>query len=107
MSGYDKLYDVDWYDADKTNFELKTEEEFRGLSLVAFADNFKGKTITLKADMDLKDEAWLPIGPSGMAFAGTFDGGNHIIANMKFTRFAHSKEINGDKIFSAAKPLKK
>ena len=82
LSGYDKLYDVDWYDADKTNFELKTEEEFRGLSLIAFADNFKGKTITLKADMDLEEEAWLPIGPSGMAFAGTFDGQMHTIEGM-------------------------
>jgi len=74
LLGYSKLFDLEWYDADASKFELKTEKELRGLALISATDDFNGKTITLEEDMDLKDKDWLPIGSSFTAFAGTFDG---------------------------------
>lgn len=52
---------------------------------------FSGKTVSLKADIDLAGIAWTPIGnvsayPS-QSFAGIFDGENHVISNMKTSDF--------------------
>ncbi|MCM1067843.1 MAG: hypothetical protein NC418_09760 [Muribaculaceae bacterium] len=49
-------------------------------------DNFKGKTVLLMADLDLKGIAWTPIGnvlayPS-VSFNGIFDGRGHTISNL-------------------------
>ena len=47
---------------------------------------FTGKTVTLSSDIDLKDEAWTPIGldaDSPNKFNGTFDGQGHTIKNLK------------------------
>ncbi len=61
--------------------------------LKAFRDNvnagntFAGKTIELMDNIDLSSvENWVPIGnESGKAFAGTFDGNNKTISNLKIT----------------------
>ncbi|MBS6459713.1 MAG: right-handed parallel beta-helix repeat-containing protein [Alistipes sp.] len=45
-------------------------------------DNFKGKTITLTADIDLENAEWTPIGSKANPFAGKFDGGNRTISNL-------------------------
>ena len=65
--------------------------------LAAFRDKvngnitFAGCTVTLKADLDLSDMGtWIPIGEgnaggaskNGGFFAGTFEGGNYLIANV-------------------------
>ncbi len=65
--------------------------------LAAFRDKvnstvtFAGCTVTLTADLDLSDMGtWIPIGEgnaggaskNGGFFAGTFEGGNHLIANL-------------------------
>ena len=43
---------------------------------------FSGKTVTLHSNIDLKGEAWTPIGTSSNIFKGTFDGQNHTIKNL-------------------------
>ena len=45
-------------------------------------DNFKGKTITLTADIDLENAEWTPIGSDANPFAGKFDGGSRTISNL-------------------------
>ena len=48
--------------------------------------DYSGMTITLKDDIDLKNENWTPIGLNTDApkkFRGTFDGNSHVIRNLK------------------------
>ena len=45
-------------------------------------DTFEGKTVKLAADLDLKNEQWMPIG-YWQTFNGTFDGQNHTISNLR------------------------
>ena len=44
---------------------------------------FSGMQIKLSNDIDLKSEEWMPIGRSGKAFQGTFDGCGYTISNLK------------------------
>ncbi len=46
-------------------------------------NTFSGKTVVLDADIDLKNEAWTPIGNVTNNFMGKFDGQNHTIKNLK------------------------
>ena len=43
---------------------------------------YKGKTVVLGADIDLKNEEWTPIGNSTTSFQGTFDGNGKTISNL-------------------------
>ncbi len=43
---------------------------------------FSGQTVVLTSDVDLQGVEWTPIGTDN-TIAGTFDGGNHIISNLK------------------------
>ncbi len=56
-------------------------------------NNFKGKVVTLTADVDLSDEIlWSPVAnKSANAFEGTFDGGGHVIKNL----FSMTKGVFG------------
>ena len=47
-------------------------------------EDFSGKTVELTADIDLGGEGseWTPIGSSSSAFAGIFDGNNHVISGI-------------------------
>ncbi|MGM9812539.1 MAG: DUF6562 domain-containing protein, partial [Muribaculaceae bacterium] len=48
------------------------------------ASSYTGKTVKLTADIDLNNAAWTSIGQTGHGqFAGTFDGDNHTISNLK------------------------
>ena len=78
------------------NYEIQTKE-----GLLQFAKNvndnnnsYAGKKVVLIADIDLAGVEWQPIGnvndyPS-KTFAGTFDGQNHMISNLK----ADNKDVN-------------
>ena len=44
---------------------------------------FSGTNVALGADIDLNNETWTPIGMSGKAFQGNFDGNGHKISNLK------------------------
>ncbi len=63
--------------------------------LAAFAqsvnegNNYLNHTVTLEADMDLNHLEWTPIGTATNAFWGNFDGGDHIINNLKITSGAN------------------
>lgn len=79
-----------------TKFTIKRTLDIHDLAdLKQFRDNvnaesdskdYSGMTITLKDDIDLKNENWTPIGLNADApkkFKGTFDGGSHTIKNLK------------------------
>lgn len=96
---------IDWYtaDPDATEFVIDTVDELAGLAAIVngtatapvityaansattIQDSFKGKTITLGANIDLANSPWTPIGNSTNKFQGTFDGGNYTISNLKVT----------------------
>ncbi|MCL2182836.1 MAG: hypothetical protein FWB85_05130 [Chitinispirillia bacterium] len=76
----------------ETNFTLSTADELLGLATLVNRkkDDFSGKTITLKGDIDLsRYEDWVPIGvfadDEHKKFSGTFDGAGHIISNLTIT----------------------
>ncbi len=46
-------------------------------------NDYAGKTVYLKNDIDLSNATWTPIGNLSNPFKGTFDGDNHIISNLK------------------------
>ena len=45
-------------------------------------EDFAGKTFVLTRDIDLGNEPWTPIGSNDKIFKGTFDGQNHVVANL-------------------------
>ena len=73
--------------------------------LKAFAESvnrgytYAGQTVVLTADIDLNGVKWTPIGtvdsyPS-VTFAGTFDGNNHTISNLKTSDFTTNHATAG------------
>ncbi len=51
--------------------------------MVNAGNNFLGKTVKLDTDINLSTVVnWVPIGKSGKAFSGTFEGQNHVISNL-------------------------
>jgi len=91
--------DTRWYEANRraSAFTISTADELAGLAAIANGRrggkpyNFKGKTVTLTADIDLlRYDNWVPIGDNlYIPFAGTFDGGSRVIRNLtvKDTRY--------------------
>ncbi|WP_300701221.1 hypothetical protein [Bacteroides sp.] len=87
-----------WYVKGKAtgNFEIGTAKELRELAGLTNGDpttlttygeysklNFSGKTITLTADIDLEEEAWIPIGNTSSAyFSGSFNGNGKTISGL-------------------------
>ena len=49
-------------------------------------NSFDGMTLELTQDIDLDNHEWTPIGSADKAFAGTFDGKNYTISNLKITK---------------------
>ena len=62
-------------------------------------NDYSGETVSLVADIDMKNEPWTPIGPNADAsnkFKGTFDGQNHTISNLKIdTASEHKYQATG------------
>lgn len=82
------------YNEKKTNFDIhRTLNINNPADLKHFRDkvnggtSYSGKTIALKADIDLKNEEWTPIGTDGKKFEGTFDGNSKTISNLANTLF--------------------
>lgn len=64
--------------------EVKSAADLAGIAQLSVSgNNFAGKTIELKTNIDLAGQIWTPIAPNGKQFAGTFDGGNHTITGLK------------------------
>jgi len=96
-SGSKSVY-YGWYgDGSATNYTISTAEQLRGLANIVRGrvkdtipqDDFRGKTITLDADLDLSSQKWLSIGnpysnsfERGASFNGTFDGNNKTISGI-------------------------
>lgn len=95
----------DWYvdGADSGVFTINTASDLAGLSNIVngtatqeaisgvatysdettyVKDSFKGKTVTLAADIDLMNAVWTPIGTSSAKFEGTFDGNGKTVSNL-------------------------
>ena len=71
--------------------ELKKANEMIN-SAVAYSEAYYKVT----ADIDYQNNEWVPLGrPHNNGFAGTFDGGNHVIKNVKVTNFGGQNAING------------
>ncbi len=84
--------DVSWYEANSADvtFTIKTAEELAGLAKLVNdkTELFKGKTVSLAADIDLAGKVWTPIGYKNR-FQGAFDGCNHVI-NLKTVRIMNT-----------------
>lgn len=80
--------DTSWYNDTDNEFELVTSEALAGLAkLVDEGNDFDDKTIFLKADLDMSQFNWDPIGDNrtDAAFRGTFDGEGHTIEGLHYT----------------------
>lgn len=99
-----KVYDLSWYDADKTSFVINTKEALIGFASIingqttsVAQDNFQGKTVKLGKDIVLNSDdkfttddqgnvtvsgdAYSWVGINGV-FSGTFDGNNKSIKGL-------------------------
>jgi hypothetical protein len=87
---WDGTADTSWYSDKKQKFTLSKPEQLAGLAeLVNAGNTFKGKTVTLGADMFFNEDnvyklEWTPIASmsSGISFEGTFDGQGHTLYNL-------------------------
>jgi hypothetical protein len=94
--------DTDWYKdhPDQKEYTIHNESEFAGLADLVNQGitTFSGVTVFLDADLNLKDNAWTPIGGYGVsgarAFQGTFDGKGHSITFANGT-FEHNETSFG------------
>ncbi len=91
-----------WYDEAKDAYEISSPEELAGLAQLVNAGNtFKGKTVNLKASIDLGGREWTPIGNGtrlatlamGGKFEGTFNGGYKTISNLTITQGQASSSV--------------
>ncbi|MDY5931543.1 MAG: hypothetical protein SPJ34_05890, partial [Candidatus Ornithospirochaeta sp.] len=87
VKAWDGSVDKAWYNESAASFEISKASELAGLaSLVNGGTTFEGKSLILKSDLDLANLEWTPIGQkAGNKFAGSFDGQNHTISNLKIT----------------------
>ena len=76
---------------------ISTVEQLRALATeVNGGTTFSGMQIKLSNDIDLKSEAWTPIGRKDKAFQGTFDGCGYTISNLKIERGVNNSSSNAD-----------
>ena len=83
-------YDVSWYDKAETTFTISNYTQLAGLARLAngtaegvtSAVNFRNKTVTLTADINLNGQTWTSIAANGKEFCGTFDGQGHTIRGL-------------------------
>ncbi|MCI6287892.1 MAG: hypothetical protein MR727_04045, partial [Lentisphaeria bacterium] len=62
---------------------ISTLEELKAFrDAVNSGTSYKGQTVELSADIDLKGEEWTPIGKSGSTFQGVFNGNGHTVSNL-------------------------
>ena len=63
---------------------IKTVDELKALrDAVNSGTSYQYQNIYLKADLNLNDEAWTPIGDADHPFMGHFEGWGHKISNLK------------------------
>lgn len=77
-------YSITWYDKNQTSFDISTPQELAGIAYLVnnnFTD-FSGKTINIRADIDLSTRNWVPIGLGSYVFKGSVEGNNYTISNI-------------------------
>ena len=79
---------TDWYSASATSYVITTREQLAGLAYLVNRQsvNFSGKTVSLGNNIDLAYAEWIPIGNESASFAGTFNGKNLTVSNLKITQ---------------------
>ena len=79
--------DFTWYTKDAENYTIDSAAQLVALATITKGgETFKGKTITLTKDVELK-EKWTPIGQgsySSDGFCGTINGNGKTISNVSF-----------------------
>ena len=105
LPAWDGTADTSWYDAAETEFVLSDGADLAGFAkLVNEGNNFSKKTVTLGADINLNNINWTPIGMNGKRFAGTFDGKNYTIYNVKAVNdMAYGNGFFGDIVNAVVK----
>ena len=63
--------------------EVKTANDLAGVAALSATTDFAGKTIELKANIDLNMKSWTPIGSAAKPFKGTFNGNGHLIRGIR------------------------
>lgn len=82
------FFTIEAYQSNAINTDAYVISSAEDLKLFAYTVNsdsgsdFKGKIVSLMADIDLNNEHWTPIGTSFHPFKGTFEGNNHTIKNL-------------------------
>lgn len=72
-------YDTSWYDDLSASFDIYTPEQFAGFIFLSNNNtSFKGKTINIRADLDMGNYAF----PICNDFAGTLNGNGFTISNV-------------------------
>lgn len=79
-------YDIKWYNKDKKEFDINTNQELAGLCYLVnnMKINFKDKVININDNINLSDNEWIPIGYETY-FQGTVNGHNHSIYGIHIT----------------------
>lgn len=82
--------DTSWYSEDKTEFEISTAAQFRGISKLISDKTtmFQRCTIKLSNDIDLENKDYTPIGTGvdqNSTFQGIFNGQGHTIKNISYS----------------------
>ena len=80
--------DTTWYLTSASSYVITNREELAGLAYLVNHEkvNFSGKTVSLGNNIDLAYDEWPPIGSTDSPFAGTFNGKNLTISNLKITK---------------------
>ena len=60
---------------------------YKRQDLQLFASNYSNSSAYFlqTADIDLKNQEWVPIGNTSNPFTGNYNGGNHTISGLKIT----------------------
>lgn len=88
---WDGTADTSWYDASASTYSLTDAEDLAGFKDLVKNNTFSGKTIELKANVDLNGQEWTSSGN----FSGTFDGNNKEIKGIKGTKGLFNNVKNG------------
>ncbi len=80
----------------KNSYEIWNKAQLKDFrDRVNKGENFEGCIISLKADINLNNEAWIPIGNSKYYFSGSFRGERHKISSIKINSLETNQALFG------------
>lgn len=72
--------DKSWYGGDAREYVISSAAQLMAFSeMVASGNDFAGKTVYLRNDIDVSQHVWSPVGTLLNPFSGTFDGDGYCI----------------------------